>query len=313
MYKEILNEIKQFDQIIISRHSRPDLDALGSQFGLRQLILDNFKEKKVYVVGDMNRPCFLGNMDEVLDSEYEKSLLIICDTCVQQMLPKIPYLTAKKIICIDHHKNDCDILNATLYANVNAAAASQIIAELAFSENLKISKEFATCVYSGIVSDTNRFNFSLTKDLFNVCSKLIDLGFDYSNIYNIMYSEKISNVKMRAYFTQKFKVNEYGVAYLINKKSIFKKFPVDFFTISRGMVHVMSNLDGVNIWCNFTQDPQTNKIVCEFRSKKIEILDIAKKYGGGGHPLACGATVDNFNVVKEVLEDFNELLKEQAV
>lgn len=310
MYKKILNAIKEFDTIIVSRHSRPDLDALGSQLGLKQLIIDNFKDKTVYAVGDMGKPCFLGSMDEIEDSVYENALVIYTDVSIDNMIAKIPYQKAKKVICIDHHKNECNLENAEAYYDRNAAAAAQIVAKLAFENDLYVSHEAARCLYSGIISDTNRFNFSLTKDLFDVVGKLIDTGFDYQNIYATMYTDKIANVKMRAYFASKFEVSENGVAYLLNDASVFDLFKVDFFSISRGMVNVMANLDGVKIWCNFTEDPISHKVTCEFRSKSIVILPIAVKYGGGGHNNACGATVENFEVVKEILKDMNELAKE---
>lgn len=310
MYKKILNAIKEFDTIIVSRHSRPDLDALGSQLGLKQLIIDNFKDKTVYAVGDMGKPCFLGSMDEIEDSVYENALVIYTDVSVDNMIAKIPYQKAKKVICIDHHKNECNLENAEAYYDRNAAAAAQIVAKLAFENDLYVSHEAARCLYSGIISDTNRFNFSLTKDLFDVVGKLIDTGFDYQNIYATMYTDKIANVKMRAYFASKFEVSENGVAYLLNDASVFDIFKVDFFSISRGMVNVMANLDGVKIWCNFTEDPISHKVTCEFRSKSIVILPIAVKYGGGGHNNACGATVESFEVVKEILKDMNELAKE---
>lgn len=309
MYNKILNFIKEYDTIIISRHHKPDLDALGSQLGLKQLIIDNFPNKKVYAVGDMVRPSFLGVMDEIDDSVYEGALFIYTDVSVSNMIANVPYYKAKKVICIDHHKNDCDI-NAEAFYDRNAAAAAQIIAKFAFENNLIVSEEAAKCLYAGIISDTNRFNFSLTKDLFDVVGKLIDTKFNYSDIYNTMYSDKVANVKMRAYFTSKFEVNEYGVAYLINKEDVFEKFNVDFFSISRGMVNVMANLKEVKIWCNFTIDPLTKKVGCEFRSKGIEILPVAVKYGGGGHLFACGATVENFEVVENIIKDMNELAKE---
>ena len=310
MYKKILNAIKEFDTIIVSRHSRPDLDALGSQLGLKQLLIDNFPEKIIYAVGDMAKPCFLGSMDEIDDSVYENALVIYTDVSVDNMIAKIPYQKAKKVICIDHHKNECNLENAEAYYDRNAAAAAQIVAKLAFENDLYVSHEAARCLYSGIISDTNRFNFSLTKDLFDVVGKLIDTGFDYQNIYATMYTDKIANVKMRAYFASKFEVSENGVAYLLNDASVVDLFKVDFFSISRGMVNVMANLDGVKIWCNFTEDPISHKVTCEFRSKSIVILPIAVKYGGGGHNNACGATVENFEVVKEILKDMNELAKE---
>ncbi len=310
MYKKILEYIQRYDSIILSRHSRPDMDALGSQLGLKQLILDNYPSKKVYAVGDMSRPCFLGEMDVIEDRIYQESLLIFTDVSVKQMLPNIPYKLAKEILCIDHHKNECDIEKANAFYDHKAAAACQMIAEFAFENQFIVSNHAAKCLYAGIISDTNRFNFSLSKKLFQTSGNLIDLGFDYSEIYNIMYADKVSYVKMRAHFIEKFNVDEFGVAYLINDASVFEQFPVDFFTISRGMVNVMANLEGVHIWCNFTEDPQTHKIVCEFRSKKKEILPIAKKYGGGGHLLACGATVDNFEIANQIITEMDELLKE---
>lgn len=310
MYNKILNTIKQYDTIIISRHSRPDLDALGSQFGLKHIITENFPNKTVYVVGDMAKKCFLGEMDEISEKQYENALLIFTDVSVMNMIPILPLTKPKEIMCIDHHKNECDINNASAYYDRDAAAACQIIADFAFKMNLKVNDEAAKALYSGIISDTNRFNFSLSKNLFEVVGNLIDLGFDYSSIYNIMYAEKVAHVKMRAYFIDKFIVNEYGVAYLKNYASIFEKFRVDFFSISRGMVNTMANLEGVKIWCNFTEDPSNHKVVCEFRSKNITILPVAIKYGGGGHPFACGATVDSFDTVEKIINDMNAIAKE---
>ena len=310
MYSEIISKIKQYNNIIIARHYRPDLDALGSQFGLKRLILDNFKSKNVYVVGDMTRNCFLGKMDKINDSMYEKSLLIIVDTSVTSLLDEsILYKNAKEIMVIDHHSNICNIETNNIYFDRSASSACQIIAELAIDQKLFISKECATCLYSGIISDTNRFNFTLSPKLFQTVAKLMETNFDYSYIYNIMYSDKVANLKMKAYFIDKIVVDKYGFAYIKSTKDVFDKFKVDLYTISRGMVNVMSNLEEVKIWANFTEDPATNKIACEFRSNKIVILPIAVKYGGGGHPLACGATVDNFAMVDKIIAEFDNLLK----
>ena len=60
---EILNKIKEYNTIIIERHENPDLDALGSQLGLKYALKANFQDKEIYAVGDMNRFDFLGEMD----------------------------------------------------------------------------------------------------------------------------------------------------------------------------------------------------------------------------------------------------------
>ena len=52
MFESILKVIAAHDKIIIHRHSRPDGDALGSQIGLKHILMENFPGKEVYVVGD---------------------------------------------------------------------------------------------------------------------------------------------------------------------------------------------------------------------------------------------------------------------
>lgn len=309
MFNKFLQKIRSYSSIVLLRHSRPDMDALGSQLGLKSLLIDNFPDKQVYAIGDMARPCFLGSMDQIDDEVFTHSLIIISDVSVLEMMEEFPFEKAKEILVFDHHNNECNIKNAQVYRDKTAGAACQIIAEFAYKNKLRVNVHTATCLYTGMVTDTNRFNFSLSKKLFVIASKLIESGADTQNIYKNLYNESLEKVRMRCYFQNQFKVTDCNVAYLMNDASIFEKFPVDFFSISRGMVNVMANIREIPIWCNFTEDPQTHKIVCEFRSKEIPIVDIAKKYGGGGHLLACGATIDSFEVAYEVLEDFNRLVK----
>lgn len=307
--KYLLEKIKEYKNIVIFRHTRPDLDALGSQIGLKHIIKTNFEHKNVYVVGDMNNFNFLGNMDEIDDDLIKDSLAIIVDVADQRLVSDDRYKIAKERIVIDHHKNDCSVEVSHKIVDTTAAAATQIVTKFALSNNLTISCEAATALYSGMITDSGRFLYSLTPDLFNMASLLIENGADYKFVYKNLYSESLYRRQMKAYFTLKVKVNKYGFGYLINKKDVYKKFDVDTFTISRGMVGVMSDTNEIKIWANFTYDRNSDNILCEFRSKEIPIVDIAKKYGGGGHLLACGCTIDNENIIKDIIRDFNNLLK----
>ena len=307
--KYLLEKIKEYKNIVIFRHTRPDLDALGSQIGLKHIIKTNFESKNVYVVGDMNNFNFLGNMDEIDDDLIKDSLAIVVDVADQRLVSDDRYKIAKVRIVIDHHKNDCSVEVSHKIVDTTAAAATQIVTKFALSNNLTISCEAATALYSGMITDSGRFLYSLTPDLFNMASLLIENGADYKFVYKNLYSESLYRRQMKAYFTLKVKVNKYGFGYLINKKDVYKKYDVDTFTISRGMVGVMSDTNEIKIWANFTYDRNSDNILCEFRSKEIPIVDIAKKYGGGGHLLACGCTIDNENIIKDIIRDFNNLLK----
>lgn len=309
MKNSLYDYILKYDSIVIFRHNRPDLDALGSQIGLKNIIQDNFLNKKVYVVGDMNNFTLLGNMNEINDEIIKESLAIILDVSDKNLVSDDRFNIAKERFVVDHHHNPCNFENSGILSNTSAAATTQIITKFALDNNLKISSFAATCLYSGMITDSGRFLYSLTKELFDCAGVLIASGADANYIYKSLYSESLAKKKMRTYFVNKIKVNKYGVGYLINDDDVYKKFDVDTFTISRGMVNVMADTNEIKIWANFTKDRDSDKILCEFRSKEISIVDIAKKYGGGGHLLACGCTIYSKDTIKLILKDFNNLLK----
>ena len=316
---KILEKIKKYQKIIIHRHSNPDLDALGSQIGLRETLRLNFPEKEIYAVGDMNRFTFLGEMDVIEDSLYEGALCIICDVAVSHMVSDHRYFLANEIIVIDHHQNpvsldyDGKVCDVEIYPYIqnHYAAACAIVADLIKEWNLEMPSNAATALYGGIVTDSGRFQYGNNlAPLFKTSAYLMEMGADAQYIYRNLYVETLESRLMKNYFQSTMKLTKNNVAYMFNDKDVFERFDVDLFTVSRGMVNLMAGIDTVKIWANFTYDIKNDKVICEFRSRDIVIVDIAKKYGGGGHACACGATIDSFLVAKLVLEDFDKLLED---
>ena len=77
MFKQAIELIRKYDTVIIHRHSNPDGDAIGSQYGLKQLILNSYPDKKVYAVGDgTKRYAFMdgAQTDTVPDETYNDAL-----------------------------------------------------------------------------------------------------------------------------------------------------------------------------------------------------------------------------------------------
>ena len=315
----ILKKIKEYNKIIIHRHSNPDLDALGSQIGLRETLRFNFPLKEIYAVGDMNRFDFLGSMDVIDDSKYEDALCIICDVAISHMISDHRYFLAKEIIVIDHHQNPINLdyedkkceVEVYPYIKTTYAAAAAIVADLIKEWNLDMPESAATALYGGIVTDSGRFQYgSNLAPLFKTSAYLIEKGANASYIYKNLYVETLESRLMKNYFQSQMRLTKKNVAYMFNDKDVFERFNVDIFTVSRGMVNLMAGIDVVRIWCNFTYDRNTEKVICEFRSRDITIVDIAKKYGGGGHAFACGATINSFDEAVLVLNDFDMLLEE---
>ena len=177
IYKKIYNKIKKYDNIIIARHIGADPDALGSQIGLRDIILNTFPHKKVYAVGlPSSKFKYLGSLDKI-DEIKSNSLLIVLDTPDLKRVDGINISDFKDSIKIDHHpfiEKFCTLE----WIDDTASSASQMIIELVFNTKLKLSREAAEKLYMGLVSDTNRFMFSYTSSkTFDLISKLINFLF----------------------------------------------------------------------------------------------------------------------------------------
>ena len=149
MFKqEILEKIKKYDTITLYRHINPDGDAYGSQNGLNDIIKENFPEKKVYCVGTPSNHFdkFLPHMDEVSDEIIENSLAIVLDVGNIARVDDARFLTAQDIMKIDHHiyvEPFMDSLGYVEWVETNYIAACEMIADLAYQNDLKINEQAA--------------------------------------------------------------------------------------------------------------------------------------------------------------------------
>ena len=308
MYKEIIDKLKKYQKIVIHRHIRPDLDALGSQLGLKGIIEDNFPEIDVRVVGDENELTFLGTMDRVDDDFYQDALAISVDVAVKDLVSDQRYQLAKEVMIIDHHLNQNDF-GDHWYSFSEHIAVCQILTDMVMKEKLKISKDTAHKLLSGIISDSGRFLYpSVSALTFKAVAFLLEAGADLQSLYQNMYKENMNHIKLKGYFINHFKTTKNNVAYMKNNKELKEEFNVSTFAVSRGMVNQMAGIDNVPIWVNFTEDDD-NSILCEIRSKEIPVISVARKYGGGGHQLACGCTLKSWDHVDHVLNDLDELIE----
>ncbi len=310
MEKKLLELISEYDTIIIHRHSRPDGDALGSQLGLKRALLDNFSNKKVYAVGDKSvRYSFIGEIDEISDETYRGALVFILDSSETSLVSDLRYQKGEKIIKIDHHIKresfgDLEIVDESF------ESCCGLVADLLIKMNMKISKEAATCLYTGMVTDSGRFRFdSTTPKTFTIASKLLESNIDILDIYNNLYLDDFEMVVLRAKYVLKIKFTEHNVAYIKTTSEELEELNTDFFTVSRSMVNTMAGIKNVDIWVNFTEDKDTG-IIVEIRSNKYNINPIAVKYGGGGHAKASGTTVASFEEADKLLKDLDDLCKQ---
>ena len=311
MFHEILQEIERFDTIIIHRHSSPDGDAMGSQIGLKNIILDNYPGKRVYIVGDApKRFAFMDGavMDEIPDATYQGALAIVLDTGASSLISDERYKTAQKTVRFDHHIYAEKITDIEK-VDTSYESCCGLITDFAVQCNLALSPASAKALYTGMVTDSGRFRYdSTTSQTFRLASKLLEQPFDITSVYSSLYADDFSAVQLRAKFILKIQFTPENVAYIYTTKEELPTYGVDTFSISRGMVNTMGEIRGVEIWTNFTETDAG--ILCEIRSSKYNINPVAVKYGGGGHQKASGATLSSREEAMALLRDLENLMGE---
>lgn len=311
MFENVMQAIRQYDRIIIHRHGRPDGDAMGSQIGLKHLLLENFPEKQVYVVGD--NPGFFGFMegavmDQIQDSTYAGSLAIILDSGSRNMINDDRYSLAEKTVRIDHHIF-CEQIADIEVIDTSFESCCGMIAELAYESGLKLNPLAAKSLYTGMVTDSGRFRYDgTTARTFRLASFLMEQKFDTNALFRDLYADNFESKLLKAKFILKIRFTEKKVAYIYTTQEEFQQLDMDIFTVSRGMTNTMADIKGVDIWVNFTESDKG--VLCELRSSKYNINPIAVKYGGGGHAKASGATVADKETAMAMLEDLNAMIGE---
>ncbi|MBU1144516.1 MAG: bifunctional oligoribonuclease/PAP phosphatase NrnA [Firmicutes bacterium] len=307
----ILDKILKYKKIIIHMHMRPDGDCYGAGFGLKNILTESFPEKEVYVVGDTaDYVKFIGNVDTISDDVYKGALSIVVDTATRDRVADQRYSLGEYVIKIDHHL-PVDDYGDYQFVDTSRPATAQIILEfyLEFSNILKLNMEAARALYTGIITDTGRFKYrSVTSDTFKAVAHLLDFGLDFTKVLATLDIKSENLMRLQGYVLQNFEKTQHGVAYIRMLPEIIAKFGVSLEEAS-SLVNELSSLQDCPVWILFAEY-ENNIVRARIRSKGPAIDKLANKYQGGGHPMACGANVGNWETVASLLADADELVKE---
>ncbi|MCI9233421.1 MAG: bifunctional oligoribonuclease/PAP phosphatase NrnA [Bacilli bacterium] len=308
IYSRIYKKIKKYDTIVIARHVGPDPDALGSSLGLKEIILNTFPKKKVYVIGHpASKFKYLGTLDKFSEALYQNSLLIVTDTPDKRRVDGVDASKFKHSIKIDHHpfiETYCDIE----WIDDTKTSASEMILELVQNTRLKINKEAAEKLYIGLISDSNRFLFYYTTPkTFELVSWLIKkTKIDITDLYNCLYLRPLRELKFQGYIESHLEVTEHGVAYIHITDEILHQYEVDP-AAAGNMINNFNYIEEVFVWGVFSQDKNNNTIRGSIRSRGPIVNEVAATFGGGGHIYASGVRLKNFEEADALVEALDKV------
>lgn len=311
IYKQIYKEIKKYNTIVIARHIGADPDALGSQFALKDIILNLFPDKKVYAVGNpASRFKFFGSNDKIDDINTTKALCIVLDTPDIKRIDGANINNFESVIKIDHHPF------IEKYGNIehiddDACSTSQLILEFAFSNKISLSKETGEKLYLGIVGDTDRFLHDYTSPrTFALVNRLLEeTKIDFTSLYKVLYQRPMVEVKFEGYIYQNLTLTENGVAYIKITDKTMKEYGVDS-AAAGNMINDLKFVNEILVWVFLSEDIKSNLIRANIRSVGPYVNDTATLFGGGGHKYASGAKLKTWEEADKLINALDELAKE---
>lgn len=312
--KQLREELSSSKKIVITTHHKPDGDAMGSSLGLYHFLCSIGHE--VHVVTPTDYPYFLHWMpghEEVIDflvdpgraaKLVEQADWIFClDFNALSRINELGELVraskAKKAM-IDHHLEPEGFEDFRYWDTTACAAAEMVyrlIVELELAQH--ISTDVATCLYTGIMTDSGSFRFpSTTAKVHRIIADLIDAGANNSHIHELIYD---TNSESRIKFLGKVLsdrltvLSEYNTAYICIEQELLKQFNI-VTGDTEGIVNYALSIHGIKLAVLIIDRGELRKL--SFRSKaEFPANEIAKKYfeGGGHRNAAGGASKDNLN------------------
>lgn len=311
----ILQKIKEYNRIIITRHFRPDGDAIGSTKGLWTILKDSFPEKEIYLLNeDMSEYLsFLGGESEpIADELYADALCIVLDTGTADRISNKKYSLCRELVKIDHHIDNNPYGDLSWVEDHRSSVCEMVVDFYdTFKDELVLSKEAATYLYAGMVTDSGRFRFdSVSGDTMRLAGILLDRKIDTDVLFAHLYLKEFDMFKFEAHIYDAMRITENGVAYVYVDRAMQERFGLSQEDASAS-VSYMEKIKGCLCWIAFIESPNAEKTIrVRLRSRFAHINTIAEKHHGGGHACASGATVYSEAEMAQLVAEADALIKE---
>ncbi len=300
--KETAAKLKAAEKILVTAHIHPDGDAIGSTLSMWLALRQLGKSAQIYLDDVIpTNLLFLPHVDAIkrptADEKFDADLLVVLDTSTDR-IGRVAAMTDAPILNIDHHVTNLNKDDNDLYLEHDAAATCEIMLALCHELGVEVTKEIATCIYTGLVTDTGFFNYSCTTSkTFHAAAELVDLGVEPNYISEQIEKRTLADVKVMKAALQTIELYFDGkVAGMFTNAEIEK-----MADTTEGLIDLICVIDTVEVaFLLRYQDEKTCR--ASLRSKGIDVSKIAKSLGGGGHIRAAGCTFHtNLEDAKNIL------------
>ena len=306
--QKTVRAIKASKKIIVVCHINPDGDTIGCLLALGLSLIQ--LGKKVALLSQDGIPArfqFLPGSDLVISDSRESAdvaIAVDCGSTMQLGNMKTVFFKARTTVQVDHHDFGRPFGKIQIMEE-DASAVGEIVYELIRAVGAKITPNIASCLLTSIIIDTGSFRFSnIRPKTFEICGELVKTGINLQHLIEESYWKKSrSTARVSGFGLMKSEFSEDGVvAWSTVTQKDFSRFKADLSDVD-SVADDLRSVEGVKIAVLFRELP-SGAFRTSLRSKYgINVANVARLFGGGGHHNSAGCVLKHFKTQKEKLLD----------
>ena len=290
MIEQVLRHIRERDRFVVTSHTRPDGDAVGSALAMVQILRGMGKSADV-ILGDAVPVIYqpLPHADTIIhatqvNGNYDAAVILECDSLTRTRLHG---LEGHFLINIDHHASSKPFAHVN-WIDPDACAVAELVFRLAKAAGARITPDIATCLYAAVLTDTGSFCYSPTNaHTFELAKVLVQHGADPARIAQKIYFSSPTS-KMRLLGAALSNLHREGAMtwMAITREDMERCGALE--EDCEGLVNYALGIAGVEV-AAFFREIGPERVRVSVRSKgAVNVALIAEKFGGGGHECASG-------------------------
>ena len=316
--KETARLLKENDNILLLSHSHPDGDTLGSATALAYALKQMGKRVTVKC-GDRISEAFDFMFAEMSDEEFEPEFIVAVDIADPKLLGRDfeGIYTSKINLCIDHHGSNVLYAPKT-WLEAESASAAEMIYLLLCEMETEITPQIASCLFTGVATDTGCFRFSnTTVRTFEIAAKLAAYGADTYNIIQVFFETKTRTyaaLEKLAIEGMRFYCND-RCAFITVTQDMYRRSGSDESEVDR-LANLPRQIEGVLVGVTVIELRDGSFKASVRTHGVIDASEICGRLGGGGHVGAAGCTLYGTrqqatnSLIKEIQDEITAFLAE---
>ena len=302
--QETAEALSKANKIALTAHVNPDGDAVGSVLGLMHILKGIGKEAIAFI--DDKLPAnfsFLPGIENIKKPEESggkipADLLVILDASPDR-IGKVQDMIEAPVVNIDHHVSN-EGKEVRLYLDAKRAATCEIVYELAKELRSPFTKEIATCLYTGIATDTGFFRYANTTPLtMRAAAELMEYGVEPNTVSEATEQKPYDTVRGMADALKTMEIFHGGkAAGLFLDEELSER-----IENTEGFIDMIRVIEGVEV-ALLLKCKEKDVFRVSMRSKGLDVSKIAMSFEGGGHVRAAGCTLNmSFSDAKKTIVD----------